>query len=181
MRSILRSGAVVSALSLAVVGALTALPAGATSGRDAVFCSNVKKLATVPVLVLPTSTSYVDLLNTLTTLSDDQIALTKDLKTIREMSSAVPSVTAKAWYAKAATAVVAENADLNTVLNDATTLLTNPKNNNAIVTVANAVASAASNAAVTNTYLTVAKPVSSGLCAKWPTPAKPKPKPKKKG
>ena len=181
MSSFLRSSAVASALSLALIGAATALPAGATTPRNAVFCANVKKMTAVPVLVLPSSTNFVDLLNTLSTLSADQATLTKDLKTINEMSSAVPSATAKAWYAKAAAADTAENHDLTIVVNDATTLLSNAKNNGAIVALANAVASAASNAAVANTYLTVAQPVSSGLCAKWPTPAKAKPKPKKRG
>ena len=172
MRSLLRSGALAGALSLALVGAATVLPAGA-AGRNPVFCANVKKLTAVPVLVLPPSTNFIDLVNTLTTLSDDQVTLTKDVKIINEMSGAVPNLAAKAWYAKAAAAVNAENNNLTTVVNDATTLLTSPKNNNAIVALASAMASAASNAAVTNTYLTVAAPVSTALCAKWPTPVIP--------
>jgi hypothetical protein len=162
------------------MGSSIAIPAGAATGRNPVFCKNVQTLTAVPVLSLPTSTQFFALLGALTTVTNVQQTLQRDLRTIAEMQSAVPSVTAKAWYTKAGEAVVAENTVLSLVLTDATTLLTNPKNTKDTVIVANAVASAAASAAVANTYLAVAQPVSTALCAKWPVPTKPKKKPIKK-
>ena len=171
-----------SALALAM-GVLSTLPASAsTASNKATFCGDVSSLSAVPVLTLPTSIDFFSIISSLNTLTSDQNTLRRDVITLNALSALAPSATLKGWYAAASASAANEITGLQTVLSNATTLLNGNKSNRAILSVASAASGAAADAAVTNTYLSVAAPVAEAACAHWPgtTPPKPvvKPKPK---
>jgi hypothetical protein len=167
--------ATVSALALAASTLSTGAASASTIASKATFCGAVASLTSVPVLELPSSIDFGSIITALNSLSADQNTLRRDVIKLNTMTTLAPSPTLKSWYGQASASAVSEIAGLQNVLTNATTLLNGSKSNRTILSVAAASSSAASEAAVANTYLSVAKPVALSLCAHWPgtTPAKP--------
>jgi hypothetical protein len=170
----------VSMVALALTGVSATSASASPAQTKAVFCADVNALTAVPVLELPTSIDFGSIIDSLNTLSADQATLHRNLNTLSSLIATAPTPTLKAWYQQAGVAGANEVTGLASVLSNATTLLNGNKSNNAILSVASAASQAASDGAVTNTYLQVAKPFALAACAHWPGAPAPKPKPKPK-
>jgi len=168
----------ISMVVLAVTSGSVTSASASPAQTKAVFCADVNALTAVPVLELPTSINFGSIIDSLNTLSADQTTLHRNLTTLNTLITTAPTPTLKAWYQEAAVAGANEVTGLASVLNNATTLLNGNKSNRAILSVASAASLAASDGAVVNTYLSVAKPFAVAACAHWPGLPTPKPKPK---